>query len=133
MGKGSLRWSEDQLNAHLQKRTTIAKQKTSKYRNQKVVYEGMQFDSQLELQRWRELVMLAAAKSITDLRRQVHYDLVVNGMLVTTYTADFEYVEGGRKVTEEVKSAGTRRARDWPLRRKLMRAVHGIDIQVWGE
>ena len=37
------------------------------------------------------------------------------------YTADFVYEENGKIIIEEVKSRGTMLARDYPLRRKLIR------------
>ncbi len=47
-----------------------------KYGNEKVVINGMTFDSQAEYRRWRELCLMAQAGEIGDLQRQVRYELV---------------------------------------------------------
>lgn len=89
----------------------------------------MKFDSKKEAARWGELLILQRVASISALRRQVRFPLVVNGVLVCVYVADFVYIEAGRRVIEDVKSAFTRKLPVYRLKKKLMRAVWGIDIR----
>ena len=75
------------------------------------------------LDRYRELKLLLAARAIRNLRWHVHYDLIVNGVKVGWYTADFVYydVEKNAEIVEDTKGTHTR---DWPLRRNLFDALH---------
>ena len=104
--------------------------KPAKYRARPVTIGGERYDSQAEARRHAELRLLRHAGAIRDLERQVHYPIRVNGEHLCTYVADFRYVDAGtgRVVVEDVKARPTR-TRDYLLKRKLMRAVHGIDIQ----
>ncbi len=52
-----------------------ANQKENKYSNEKVIIDGLEFDSQLEANRWYELKLLQRAKQIKDLRRQIRFEL----------------------------------------------------------
>lgn len=54
---------------------------------------GEWFGSTKEAKRWIELKRLEAADRIRGLRRQVTYHLVVNGIVIGRWIADFEYVE----------------------------------------
>lgn len=98
-----------------------------KYGNHRVVVDGLKFDSKREAARWRILTLCVPSGDITDLRRQVPYDLIVNGVKVGRYVADFVYRErDGSEVIEDAKGFKTPVYR---LKRKLMKAVHGIDIR----
>ena len=98
--------------------------KRSKYGNVKV--EG--FDSKAELARWRELQILEKAKQITDLKRQVPFDLAIGPMLICRYRADFVYFDIKRAewVTEDVKGVKTA---TYQIKKKLMLALYGIRIK----
>lgn len=104
----------------------------SKYYSRKVTIGGIAFDSQREAYRWRELALLQKAGQITDLQRQVKYELIpaqkTNGKVVEracTYIADFVYKENGNTVVEDTKGFKTK---DYIIKRKLMLWVHGIRI-----
>lgn len=92
----------------------------SKYRNQRT--RG--FASKKEAKRYDELRLLEKAKQISFLRTQVRYPIKVNGTLVCTYIADFVYV-GDREIVEDCKGL---RLPLYQLKKKLMKAVYGIDI-----
>ena len=108
----------------------------SKYGAQKTEFDGLVFDSKHEALRWRELALLQRSGEIADLRRQVKYILVPaqvdeNGKVVertVSYVADFVYrdVRSGETVVEDAKGMHTR---DYIIKRKLMRYVHGIRIR----
>jgi len=116
--------------------TPIEKErKRQKYGNQKVEDEtGLKFDSKAEHRRWCCLVMLAKAREISDLQRQVRFELIPSverpsggKERPTVYIADFTYTDRtGRKVVEDVKGAVTPEFR---LKRKLMLWVHGIEVK----
>lgn len=57
---------------------------------------------------------------------QVPFALEINGNLICKYVCDFRYVDiDGRTVTEDAKGM---RTREYTLKKKLMKAIHGIDI-----
>jgi hypothetical protein len=89
----------------------------------------VKWDSRKELARWRLLWDRQQRGQISQLRRQVRFGLVVNGVHVCDYVADAVYVEAGRRVVEDTKSAFTRKLPVYRLKRKLMKAVHGIEIR----
>lgn len=119
-----------------------------KYHNKKVVYNGIKFDSKKEAHRYCELRLLAKAGEITDLQRQVEYELipkqveyytvVKNGKSVeksrvierpTKYIADFVYRQkNGDLVVEDVKSTATRTT-EYIIKRKLLLQIYGIRIK----
>ena len=86
----------------------------NKYRNRRAVRDGVEFDSQAEATRYGELKLLVQAGAISDLRLQPSYEL--QAAFVDTsgvkhraiaYIGDFEYIEAGRVVCEDVKGMRT--------------------------
>lgn len=51
-------------------------QKRSKYHSRKIIRDGITFDSLKEYRRFCELTLLEKAGSITDLKRQVEFELI---------------------------------------------------------
>ena len=119
------------------------------YRNKKVTVGDLTFDSQKEYGRWRELCLLERAGAITDLKRQVVFELIPAQRLpsgevykmgdkkgqpkpgkvierAVNYVADFTYREGGDLVVEDSKG---KRTKDYIIKRKLMLWRHGIRIK----
>jgi hypothetical protein len=103
--------------------------KRPKYRNEKHTVDGITFDSKREAHRYLELRMAEKAGKIRNLRRQYVFPIVIDGVRVCDYIADFQYQEQrGNEwadVTEDAKGFKTEVYR---LKRKLMKAVHGIDV-----
>jgi len=110
-------------------RTGITEKKPSKYHNRKAMYQGIQFDSHKEMNRYRELQLLERAGLIRSIELQPRYDLIVNGHKLGFYRADFRYKEvtTGTVVTEDVKSPATKTA-VYQLKKKLVKALHGVEI-----
>ena len=79
----------------------------TKYKSKPSVVDGILFPSRAEGKRYSELRVLAGAGAISELRRQPRYPLYVNGILLRTYVADFEYKEGSSRVVEDVKGYPT--------------------------
>lgn len=124
----------------------------NKYYNTKTkTSDGNVFDSGKEARRWEQLLLLAKAGEITNLQRQVEYELLPNQYetyeryskrgerlkdgerLVyrkVEYVADFVYTiaKTGETIVEDVKSPATR-TKDYIIKRKLMYAVHSIKIK----
>jgi hypothetical protein len=105
----------------------------TKYHSQKMVVDGINFDSKKEAQRWCELRLLERAGVIQNLQRQVKYTLIpsqkVDGRSAErecAYIADFVYTEKGETVVEDTKGF---RTPDYVIKRKLMLWVHGISIR----
>jgi hypothetical protein len=106
----------------------------NKYRNKKVILDGIEFDSRKEAQRWFELRMLERAKEIANLQRQVKYVLIpsqkIDGKTVErecAYIADFVYTEkDGQVVVEDTKGF---RTDAYIIKRKLMLERYGIRIR----
>jgi len=105
----------------------------NKFNAIKTTVDGLQFDSRAEARRWQELKLLERAGEIERLERQVPFSLVVEGQKIATYTADFRYwttKSPKERIVEDVKSPPTAKKRDFILIRKLMRAIHRVDITV---
>ena len=108
-----------------------------KYRNQKVVIDGITFDSKREAGRYQELKALAARNLIEDLRHQVPFELAPGVRFsdekrakpALRYVADFAYKLDGRLIVEDVKSSITAKAAAYRIKRHLMLAVHGIEVR----
>ncbi|MCS0314074.1 DUF1064 domain-containing protein [Vibrio antiquarius] len=101
------------------------KPKNSKYRAKKVEIDGITFDSGHEGARYRDLKVLERVGEIENLRLQVAYPLEINGVLICKYYADFVYVKDGEEVVEDVKGF---RTKEYNLKKKMMKAIYGIDI-----
>ena len=101
----------------------------SKYGNTKIRVDGRLFDSKAEAARWQELQLLERAGEITELERQVEYELIPKqkGERAVKYIADFRYKgHEGKVVVEDTKGV---RTPVYILKRKLMLRVHGIRIR----
>lgn len=107
----------------------------NKYRNTKTTVDGVTFDSRKEATRAAELALMQRAGIISDLRRQVKFELIPaqrrEGKTVerpVNYLADFVYTENGETVVEDVKSPATR-TKEYVIKRKLMLWEFGIKVK----
>jgi len=91
----------------------------NKYNAIKQTYKGEIFDSKKELNRFMELEILLRAREISDLELHPKFDLMVNGVKIGRYTADFRYKKGSDVIVEDVKSRATK-TRDYVLRKKIL-------------
>ena len=104
----------------------------SKYGAVKTVVDGITFDSRLEADRWRMLKALEQLGRIYNLERQVKFPLMVNGVKIGDYIADFRYIENPSwdppfSVIEDAKSMITPLCRWKP---KHM-AAQGTPVTLW--
>ena len=79
----------------------------TKFGARKVTFDGIDFASQAEANRYSQLKLLERAREIKALGVHPKYPLKVNGVLIGVYTADFVYFEGGRQIVEDVKGMVT--------------------------
>ncbi len=100
----------------------------SKWRNKKTTVDGTTFDSEREAERYSELLLEQQAGTIVGLELQKHFRLEVNGFHIADYVADFVYHRSGETIVEDVKSKPTK-TRVYRIKKQLMRAIHGIEIQ----
>lgn len=105
----------------------------AKYHNQKVVIDGILFDSKREAQRYQQLKLMVKAGVITNLDMQVKYELIpaqyIDGKCVekaVSYVSDFEYDENGKHIVEDTKGV---RTKEYIIKRKLMLYKYGIRIK----
>lgn len=105
----------------------------AKYHNKKVTIDGIEFASQKESKTYLELKALRDAGEIDGFERQVTYTLVpaqYEGKKcverAVTYIADFvvHHLDGEMTVID----AKGMRDQKYPIKRKLMRHVHGIAV-----
>ena len=130
-----------------------------KYGNKKIVTADGEFDSRREYQRWCELKLLERAGKISNLQRQVEYELIPaqyepdtvgsrggikKGKLIEReciYIADFVY-EYHKLIREDkprevysarvytmVEDTKGYKTKDYIIKRKLMLHIHGIRIK----
>lgn len=100
--------------------------KKGKFNNITTFYDGKRFDSKKECERYKEL----KNKNVFDLKCQVKFPITINDVKVCSYIADFTYVDHkGNMVVEDVKSEVTRKLPVYRLKKKLMKAVYGVEIK----
>lgn len=109
--------------------------KANKYNAEKTVYNGIEFDSKREANRYAELLILERSGQITGLNRQIRYELIPlqkdeSGKCLeraVSYIADFVYKDiDGQTVVEDTKGM---RTKEYVIKRKLMLYIHGIRIK----
>ena len=83
-------------------------QNFSKYGNRITYVDGIRFASKKEAKRYSELALLESTGKIDNLRLQPRIALMVNGIKIGFYVADFQYDLNNRQVIEDVKSVATR-------------------------
>ena len=116
-----------------------------KYHNQKVTFDGFEFDSKKEMYRYIRLKSMQEEGLISDLRMQVPYEIIpavyeeekvqlkTKVKTVTKcvqraayYLADFVYKDkDGNEIVLDTKGF---RTKEYLLKKKMMRAFLGITI-----
>lgn len=125
-------------------------QRKGKYNNTKVEVDGIKYDSKKESQRNAFLETMQKQGLISDLKRQVVFELIPTiyedkvvhlktkdkivqrvAQKAVTYKADFTYIKDGQLVVEDVKASASYAALDktFILKEKMMRYFHGIVIK----
>ena len=122
--------------------------KVSKYRNKKVSFQGEEFDSKRELQRYLVLKDAESKGIIQNLQKQVKFELIPKIeedivihlktkdkiqrktiQLPIVYRADFVYEKDGVKVVEDIKISEYLLPKEYLLKEKLFRWKYGFSIK----
>lgn len=99
-----------------------------KYSAIATVVDGIRFASKAEARRYQELKILERGGVITNLELQPKFPLVVEGVKVATYIADFAYTDKhGSKVVEDVKGMETD---VFKIKRKLFEVLYKIPLTI---
>ena len=99
----------------------------SKYRAIPTLVDGIRFASRRESLRYMELKLLACAGEISGLELQPVFPLLVDGVKVGRYLADFRYYrKDGELVIEDSKGFKTPVYR---LKKRIVEAQYGIQVQ----
>jgi len=110
---------------------------TSKYRNRKIEVDGLTFDSEGEAQRWFELKYLERAGAISDLRRQVPFELQsgfrYNGVSYRPirWVVDFAYNKDGMPCVEDFKQPKTASEATFRLKLRMFLYQYGATYNVF--
>ena len=119
--------------------------KGNKYKNEKVEFDGIKFDSKRERDRYMVLKDAERRGVISELKCQPKFTLIPAqyheeakqlktkvkmvkkcDFLAITYTGDFQYVKDGNIVVEDVKGMVTP---EYKLKEKMMAYFHHIIIR----
>lgn len=127
------------------------RQNKSKYNAQKIVVDGIKFDSKKESERYLVLSAMQRRGEISDLQLQVTFLLIPNQYKEVVeyspkknkekvkkillrrkleYTADFVYTKDGEVIVEDVKGyRGGPAYTIFTIKSKLMLYIYGIDVK----
>lgn len=108
----------------------------SKYGNQIVTIGGRKFASKKEGYYSLWYKQLQKEGKISDLRMQVPFEIVPkvkkpDGKIqpAVHYIADFVFIRDGKQAVVDVKSEATRKDKVYVLKKKMMYAFLGIEIE----
>lgn len=104
--------------------------KPHKFNAVRTEVDGISFDSKAEAHYYAQLRMLEKAGEIEGLELQPKFPIVVNGVKVCTYIADFRYrvVKGKSASLTVVADKKGVRTPVYNLKKKLVKAIYDIDI-----
>jgi uncharacterized protein DUF1064 len=101
----------------------------AKWRNTKTTVDQEVFDSQWEATVFQHLRIRQRLGEIRHLQRQIAFPLMVRGVLIANFVADFVFEERvgdhWERVIADAKSSATRRESTYRLKAKLMARLHG--------
>jgi hypothetical protein len=105
------------------------KPKRNKYNAKRTLVDGICFDSKAEASYYAALKLRERAGEVTEIEMQRRYTLAPYGIHVAFYDADFVFFDrvACRRRIVDVKGFSTR---DFKIKAKLMKACHGIEIEV---
>lgn len=116
----------DQWNVQKGRCNTCAR---NKHGNKKITIDGVTFDSLKEANHAEELRRRRRAGEIGHIAYHPRFDIVVAGVYIGKYTADFKYYDltTHQEMIVDVKGPSTR-TQAYKLRKKLVEAIYGIVI-----
>mgnify|MGYP003610111732 CR=1 FL=1 len=107
----------------------IKKPKKSKYKSVKCEHFGVKLDSLKEKRQYIKYLHQQSIGEILSIKLQPKYDLIVNGIKIGFYKADFEIELADKSIQViDVKSEMTRKLPVYRLKKKMIKAIYNIDI-----
>lgn len=122
--------------------------KGNKYKNEKVEFDGIKFDSKRERDRYmvlkdaerRGVISELKCQPVFELMPAIYHDEIQHlktkdkivkrcDQLAITYKGDFQYTKDGKIVVEDVKGSAYMITEVFKIKEKMMFAVHGIKIK----
>lgn len=123
------KWTPEQYRQYMAEKKSNGQGK--KFSNKKTVVDGRKFDSEKEAKYYGTLKLRQRIGEIASFEHHKVYKLEVNGILVCTYEADFVITNlDGTQHIIDVKSEATEKLPVFSIKRKLMLAIHGIQVIV---
>jgi len=125
-------WTPEQYQAYYKQEQKKKNQAPRlKYGNQPTVIDGIKFDSKKEAQYYGQCKMLKKAGEIVKIECHVPFPLIVNGVKICEYEADFVlYYPDGSFMVKDVKSEATEGLAVFRLKKALMLAIHKISVEI---
>jgi len=114
-------------------------QKRKAINSKKCEFNGFKFDSQTEMSRYMELMMLVKIGDVRDLEVHPCIRIDVDGVHICKYNPDFRYKNKlGETIVEDVKGNWKNKkafhaTTNWQIFRlkcKMLKAIYGIEVQV---
>lgn len=102
----------------------------SKYGNQKVIFDGIKFDSKREASYYMYYKKLQESGTIKNLQLQTKLDFKIDGKKIFTYKPDYEYDDEFGHHYIDVKSPITAKNPVFRLKKKIIEASFKIEIEV---
>lgn len=106
-----------------------------KYRNKKVEWDGLRFDSKFELQCWLFLKQLEKQNQIKNLKRQVTVTFIHNNVKLMSSRPDFYFeVEAGDHIIPiyaDAKNPVTAKLRPFRIAQRMFTAFYGAPMLVF--
>jgi hypothetical protein len=99
----------------------------NKYGAKRTTVDGIKFHSKGEAGRYSQLKLMEKDGLISELELQPKYPIVINGVKVCNVILDFRYIEDGQLIIEDFKGMDPPISK---LKRKLVKAVHDIDVKI---
>lgn len=101
----------------------------TKYKAQPITIDGIKFASKLEGRYYANLKLLQRAGEVANVELQKPFLVTIGGKLICTYRSDFAYWDMREQRERVIDCKGM----DTPvskLKRKLVEAIHGIEIEI---
>ena len=100
--------------------------RNGKYNAIRTTFDGINFDSKGECERYKQLKLLEEMGQIKNLQLKVVHKLELNGVHICNYESDFEYDDNtGKHIVEDYKGF---RTKEFKIKSKLMLALNGVEI-----
>ena len=125
-------WTETDVKAHMAKfydptARVDAQPKRNKYGAVRTQVDGIWFDSKAEAARYEELKLLQLAGNIVIQKIHPQFPIVYNSTVICIVELDFQYLENGKVVYQDVKGKDNDLSR---LKRRLVEAFYSILVEI---